>query len=114
MMPSCECRSTVVPSTTASAIKIGPRSTAGCLRTVMTWCSCGSRYLFTAAGPALRGAINLMAGSQRVHERRQGITGVLEEIQQAMDGIRRPGRLCDEVKGQEDDDRPGDDLLQHD
>src|ERR1035438_1351644 len=104
MMPSCECRSTVVPSTRAistpaSAIAIGRMSTAGCLRTVMTWCSCGSRYLLTAAGPALRAAINLISGSQRVHERGQGIADVLEKIQQTMDGIRCPGRLRDEVKG---------------
>src|ERR1039457_805348 len=119
MMPSCECSRSVVPSTRAmstpaSAIAIGRMSTAGCLRTVMTWCSCGSKYLLTAAGPELRGAINLISRSQRVHERREGIPGFLQKIQQAMDDIRRAGGLREEVKGQEDDDRPGDDLLQHD
>src|SRR5262252_9835423 len=43
--------STPATSRPASVRALGPIRTAGCRRTVMTWCSFGRRYLLTAVGP---------------------------------------------------------------
>src|SRR5579863_1512623 len=90
------CRSTVslskaatIRPTTAQAN--GASSTAGCLRTVMTSCSWGSRYLSTSAGGFAPGDISLMpppsVGLQRVQERCDGAAGLLEQVQKVVHGM---------------------------
>src|SRR5690348_5972325 len=96
----------------------GANSTAGCLRTVMTSCSWGSRYRSTSAGGLAPGDISLMppppslAGLQRVQESCDGTAGLLQQVQKVVHGMACTGRLGKEVPRQKHDDRPAEDLLQ--
>src|SRR5690349_23430066 len=117
MMADLEPLNTVVPSTSATstparASAIGVSSTAGCLRTVMTWCSCGRRYLLTEAGPALRGAISLIAGSDGVQEGSDRVACRLEPTEDIRHHMACRGRLGYQVKRQEENDRPSNNLLE--
>src|SRR5580658_3850090 len=63
--------STAAASRPASASRLGPRSSAGCLRVVITCCSLGRRYLLTDAGPVVLLRVGTILGSERGHEPRQ-------------------------------------------
>src|SRR5258708_18126772 len=101
------CRSRVSLSTAATtrpttAQATGASRTAGCLRTVMTSCSCGRRYLSTSAGGLAPGEISLMCARclgrlQGVQEGRYGAAGLLEQFQKVVHGIAGRGRLGKEV-----------------
>src|SRR5262249_11598877 len=116
------CRSTVSLSTAAmirpmTAQTIGASRTAGCLRTVMTSCSPGSRYRSTSAGVLAPGVSSLMRAASlgcldRAQEGRDGASGLLQQVQQVVDGITRGCGLGKEIPRQKHDDRPPGDLLE--
>src|SRR5215472_2694555 len=115
------CRSTVSLSRAAmirpmTAHAIGASRTAGCLRTVMTSCSWGSRYRSTSAGGLAPGDMSLMRAASlvaldRAQEGCDRTAGLLEQVQKVMHGIARSDRLGKEIPGQKHDDRPAEDLL---
>src|SRR6516164_3992080 len=99
-----ECRNKVSLSTAATisprtAQASGASSTAGCLRTVMTSCSWGNRYLSTSAGGLAPGEISLMCAAlvgrrlQRLQEGRDGVAGLREQVQKVVYGIASGLRL---------------------
>src|SRR6185312_12977009 len=113
------CRSRVSLSTAAmtrpmTAQATGASRTAGCLRTVMTSCSCGSRYRSTSAG-GVPGDVSLIRAApyrlQGVQERRDGAASLLQQAQKVVDGIAGGCRLGKEIPRQKHDDRPTGDLL---
>src|SRR6516165_6264769 len=116
------CRSSVslskaamIRPTTAQAT--GASSTAGCLRTVMTSCSWGSRYLSTSAGRLAPGVSSLMRAASlgcldRAQEGRDGASGLLQQVQKIVDSITRGCGLGKEIPRQKHDDRPPGDLLE--
>src|SRR6516164_11016496 len=83
------CRNNVVLSKAAAisprtAQATGASRTAGCLRTVMTSCSWGSRYLPTSDGGLAPGEISLMCAAldgrlQRLQEGHDGVAGLCEQ-----------------------------------
>src|SRR5215471_19843072 len=115
------CRSTVSLSTAAitrpmTAQATGASRTAGCLRTVMTSCSWGSRYRSTSAGGLAPGESSLMRAASlgcldRAQEGRDGASGLLEQVQKVVNGIARGCGLGKEIPRQKHDDRPPSDLL---
>src|SRR5215472_18185654 len=115
------CRSRVSLSTAAAtsprtAQAIGGSRTAGCLRTVMTSCSWGSRYRSTSAGGLAPGEISLMRAASlgcldRAQEGRDGAAGLLKQVQKVVNGITGGRRLGKEIPRQKHDDRPPGDLL---
>src|SRR5215471_18717675 len=108
------CRSTVSLSTAAitrpiTAQATGASRTAGCLRTVMTSCSWGSRYRSTSAGGLAPGEISLMRAASlgcldRTQEGSDGAAGLLKQVQKVVDSITGGRRLGKEVPRQKHDD----------
>src|SRR5436190_13019085 len=102
------------PARTSPRIRktMGRISTAGCLRTVMTWRSSGSRYLLTltgAVGPGVMRPCTLQG--QRVNEGRQRVAGGPQPVEGARDQVAGARRLCGQVEHHEDDRQPHDGLL---
>src|ERR1700746_2288594 len=91
------CRSRVSLSTAEitrpmTAQATGASRTAGCMRTVMTSCSWGSRYRSTSAGGLAPGEISLMRAASlgrldRTQEGGDGASGLLKQVQKVVDGI---------------------------